>query len=403
MVIDSSLECDMRFTSLVIVVIAMVLAALLPACAPAAPELPKEIVVGCVMATSSVPTWGPNLIKAVELAAGEINSKGGIDGKKLSVQVFDEGPTPASALYAVHKLVEDNKVQVIIGGTTSDAVMAIGPYVESKGVLLVSPSATSASLSQQGWTKWVYTVIPVDSLQGGVVAKLVKDRGIKRTALLVQDSLYGRGLEESTTQYLMGATEIVTSIRYDPLKLSYLSELNSVKDKIPGCVVHAGYFADGAVIYAQAMQSGLDNIPWITVDGVYDMPLEKYLDAAKFMEKTVTGTVPSPDRGSDVYKAFSANYKGKYGFEPTIYCVNSYDGLNMIAAAIKKAGVYSGAAIRDALSGVGQDYAGISGTITFDQNGERTAGMYGIWKVALEGTQYKFAMTGQYVNFLKPR
>jgi branched-chain amino acid transport system substrate-binding protein len=184
--------------------------------------------------------------------------------------------------------------------------------------------------------------------------------------------------------------------------LSYLTELNLIKDKVPGCVVHAGYYADGAVIYAQAMQLGLDNIPWIAVDGTYDMPLDKYLDAAKFMEKVMTGTVPSPDRESGVYRAFASNYKGKYGFDPTIYCDNAYDGLNMIAAAIRKAGTYNGGAIRDALAVTGQNYVGASGTVTFDQNGERVAGNYGVWKVIIEGTQYKFAMTGQYVNFLKP-
>jgi len=331
----------------------------------------------------------------------EINSTGGIDGKKLNLVVQDEGPTAASSLYAVHKLVEDNKVQVIIGGTSSDAVKNVGPYVESKGVLLVSPSATSAELTAQSWTKWVYTVAPMDSLQGGVIARLIKDKGIKRVAILVQDTVYGRGIEESTTQYLTGVAEVVAAVKYDPTKLSYLAELNSIKDKVPGCVVHAGYFADAAVIYAQATQSGLDNIPWIGVDGVYDMPLEKYLDAAKFMEKVMTGTVASPNRESGIFKAFATSYKGKYGFDPTIYCDTAYDGMNMISAALKKAGTYNGGAIRDALNGIGQNYAGVSGSITFDQNGERVAGTYGIWKVAIEGTQYKFVQTGQYVDFLK--
>lgn len=392
----------MRFTSVIVIVVAALLIGLLPACAETPQGLPEEIVIGCAMATTSAPSWGPNLIKAAELAVAEINSKGGIDGKKLSLEIVDEGPTAATSLYAVHKLVEDNKAQVIIGGTSSEAVLSLGSYVESKGILLVSPTATSAALSGQNWTKWVYTIAPVDALQGGVVAKLIKEKNIKRVATLVQDTVYGIGIEESTRKYLTGAAEIVSTVRYDPSKLSYLTDLNLIKDKVPGCVVHAGYYADGAVIYAQAMQSGLDNIPWIAVDGTYDMPLEKYLDAAKFMEKVMIGTVPSPDRESGAYKAFASNYKGKYGFEPTIYCDNTYDGLNMITAAIRKAGTYNGGAVRDALAVIGQNYVGVSGTITFDQNGERVAGNYGIWKVIVDGTQYKFAMTGQYVNFLKP-
>ena len=391
----------MRFAALVFVTAVVLLTGLLPACATGPQELPEQIVIGCVMATSSVPTWGPNRIKAVELAVDEINSKGGIDGRKLLLSVVDEGPTAATALYGVHKLVDEEKVQVIVGGTTSDIVQAIGPYVASKGVLLVSPTATSAKLSEQDWARWVYTVCPLDSLQGGVVAKLIKDGGYKRVALLIQDSLYGRSIEESIRRYLTGAAEIVATARYDPLKLSYLAELNLIKDKTPDCVVLVAYYPDGAVIFEQAEQSGLGNIPWFTTDGTYDLPLDRYLDAAKFMEKTVTGTVPSANRESDIYKAFQSSYKDKYGFEPTLYCDNAYDAVKLIAAAIKKAGVYSGGAIRDALAAIGQGYQGVSGTITFDQSGARVSGTYAIWKVIIEGTQYKFTLTGQYVNFLQ--
>jgi ABC-type branched-subunit amino acid transport system substrate-binding protein len=74
----------------------------------------------------------------------------------------------------------------------------------------------------------------------------------------------------------------------------------------------------------------------------------------------------------------------------------------MIAAALKKANKYNGGAVRDALMAVGNNYAGTSGSITFDQSGERIAGSYGMWKVVMQGTQYEFAMFGPTVSFLKP-
>lgn len=394
-------EFGMRM-SVFAVIMSILLAVVFPACVAAPQELPAEIVIGCNMATSSAPSWGPNLIKAAQMALDQANRLGGIDGKKLSLQVVDEGPSASTSLYAVHKLVEEKGAKVIIGCTSSDAVIATGPYVESKRVLVVSPTATSSFLSGQSWSKWVYRVSPPDSLEGGVVAKLIKDRGIKKVALLVQDSSYGRGIEESVRSYLSGRAEIVVSIRYDPLKLSYLAELNTVKDKIPGCIVHAGYYADGAVIYVQAMQLGLDNIPWFAVDGTYDMPLDKYLEAAKFMEKAVTGTTPVPDRKSAVYKDFVEKYRALFDMEPTIFCDTTYDGLNLIIAAIKKAGVYDGGAIRDALATIGRNYAGASGIITFDENGERVSGNYGIWKVGMKDTEYTFIMTDQTVSFIKP-
>jgi ABC-type branched-subunit amino acid transport system substrate-binding protein len=282
-------------------------------------------------------------------------------------------------------------------------VMNVGPYLESKGVLLLTPSATSSTLSAQGWSKWVYRVCTGDALQGGVVARLIKDKGYKKVAILVQDTVYGRGVEETAREYLKGMADIVISLRYDPAKLSYLSELNSIKEVQPDCILHVGLYSDGAVVYQQALKAGMDNVPWVTVDGSYDMPLDKYLEAAKFMEKAVTGTVPVPDSKSSIYQSFDQGYQKAYELLPTVYCDTTYDGVNLIAAALKKANSYDGNSIREALAVVGLGYPGVSGSITFDQSGERIAGLYGIWKVEMQGTQYVFVITGQSVNFLKPK
>lgn len=393
----------MRPIFLLTTLASLVLAGLLPGCTPSSPPLPAEIPVGCVMPVSSAPGEGPNLIKAAQFAVNEINGKGGIDGKKLSLIIQDEGPTAATALYAVHKLVDEKKVQVIIGCTTSEAVVNVGPFLESKGVLLISPSATSGALSGQDWSAWTVRVCPSDILQGGVAAQLIKDKGYNKVATLVQDTVYGRGLEETAREYLRGMTDVVISLRYDPDKLSYLSELNSIKEQQPECIFHVGHYSDGAVIYEQALKAGMDNIQWITVDGSYGMPLDKYLDAAKFMEKAVTGTAPVPDGNSILYKSFALGYEKAYGFAPTVYCDTTYDGVSLLAAAMKKANSYSGNAIRESLAVVGKGYPGVSGYITFDQSGERIAGLYGVWKVKMQGTQYEYVITGQSVNFLKPK
>lgn len=341
------------------------------------------------------------MIKAAQVAAEQVNSQGGIGGRPLKLIIEDEGPTPASSLYGAHKLIEASKVQVIIGGTTSEAVMSLGPYLESKGVPLVSPSATSSSLSKYGWSRWVFRTPPGDSLQGGVAARIIRDNGYKKVAMLVQDSVYGKGIEETIREFLRGISDIVISQKYDPAKLSYLSELNTIRDKKPDCVFHAGYYDDGAVIYAQALKLGMDVIPWIAVDGVYDMPLDKYADAARFMEKAVTGTVSVPDMRSAAYSAFAERYKALYGFRPTIYCDTAYDGVSLIADAIRQAATYRGDAIRNALAVRGNSYRGVSGTITFNPSGERLAGIYGVWKVTMEGTQYQFKITGQPITFTR--
>ena len=324
-----------------LVILLIVILSIIWACEPAPPPgLPETIPVGCLMATTSAPAWGPNLINAVELAVNEINGAGGINGSKITLVVEDEGPTAATSLLALHKLIDIQKVQVVIGCTTSDAALEDGPYAAGKRVPLVSPSATSNILANKDWSKWVFRVAPDDSLQGGVIAKLIKDRSLKKIAVIQQDTAYGRGVAETTMQFLKGRAEIIAVMKYDPAKLSYMTELNAIKDKQPDCILHIGYYNDGAVVYRQAGELGLGVLPWFASDGVYDMPLEKHIEAAKFMEKAVTGTVPIPDLQSDIYKSFKAKYNSSYKIDPTIYCDSAYDGMKLIAQALKTANTY---------------------------------------------------------------
>ncbi|GFP33661.1 hypothetical protein HKBW3S42_01998, partial [Candidatus Hakubella thermalkaliphila] len=62
--------------------------------------------------------------------------------------------------------------------------------------------------------------------------------------------------------------------------------------------------------------------------------------------------------------------------------------------AIEKAGVYGGAKIREALGEVGKEYAGVSGTITFDEKGDRVSGTYEVWKVDLVEGEYSWERIG---------
>ena len=75
----------MRPIYLFVTLAGLLIAGLLPGCSPASLPLPDEIPVGLVMAASSAPSQGPNLIKTAQLAVNEINEKGGINGKKLLI------------------------------------------------------------------------------------------------------------------------------------------------------------------------------------------------------------------------------------------------------------------------------------------------------------------------------
>jgi len=135
---------------MVIVVLCLLTSAM--ACAPAQPETIK---IGCVLSTSGLlgGPAGQNMMNAARLAVDEINAAGGVLGKQLELVEADDATEADKCLRQVKRMVEKHNVKVIVGGQSSGAAMASGPYVAQKEVLLVSPSATSTELSNQEWTE----------------------------------------------------------------------------------------------------------------------------------------------------------------------------------------------------------------------------------------------------------
>lgn len=261
-------------------------------------------------------------------------------------------------------------------------------------MVFISPSSTAPTVAEQPWAgKACFRTCPNDNFQGKALAKLILDKGFKRVAILVMDNPYGVGIEKVAKEALGGKVDVVADIRYDPKKLDYLTELGLIKDKNPDCVLHVGFHDDGAVVYRQAMEMGLDKLQWVSAEGLYGFDFSLSKDASEFMVKAVMGTALTST--GPRYEEFCAKYQKKWGEEVSVYCDTTYDATWMIAKAIEKAGAYDGVKIAQALHQVGQSYPGASGVITFNEKGDRVSGVYKIWKVEkLAEGKYKFVQVG---------
>ena len=357
------------------------------ACRPPAAE---EIKIGAVMdITGALSGIGSLIRDGAVLAVNEINEAGGIKGTPVKLIVEDGATDATQALEAVKKLVEVNGCKVIVGPMISGAIMATGPYVGERGAVIVSPSATSPTIADQDWRQFVLRTCPSDLLQGAAMSQLVLEKGYKTVAIIVMDNAYGVGIEEVAIQQLTGKVEIVATIRYDPAKLDYLTELQIVKGKDPDAVIHVGYHDDGQIVYKQALEAGLDTAQWVAAEGIYAEATLEMAEAAEFMEKAVIGTRLTPPEGLSAFEEFAAAYEAEFGVAPGVYADTCYDATKLVALAIEKAG-YDGAKIAAALREVGKNYPGTSGTITFNDMGDRTSGDFEVWKVVKEAGKYKY-------------
>jgi ABC-type branched-subunit amino acid transport system substrate-binding protein len=332
---------------------------------------------------------GQDMMKAARLAAKEINTDGGVLGKQIELVEEDDATDAAKCLDRVKKMVDIDGVKVIVGGMTSGAAMASGPYVAGKSVLMVTPSATSPTLSEQTWKEWVFRTTPHDAFQGRVLADVVLEKGFTRLATMVQDNPYGVGLEKALVDALKAKGwqgKQVVSIHFDPAKKDYRTELDTIKGNSPDVVLAVTYAEDGIIVFKQALEMGLDKIAWLGCDGNYGDGMFAEPKSAEFMQKAIIAGTRAAGPSGATYNKFAAAYKADTAKDPSVYCDTVYDAVKMIATAIGKAGTYDGAAVKRELLKLGKNYDGASGTITFDEKGDRVSGTFEIWKVVKDAS-----------------
>lgn len=353
---------------------------------------PPAVNLGAVMdITGALSGIGTSLVNSIQLAVDQANAAGGINGAHINLVVEDGKTDPAAGFEAVKKLATVNSCKVIIGPMISGAVLSSGQWASDNKVLLISPSATSPEIAQQAWRPYFIRTAPSDAQQGAAMAKIITDAGYKKVAFMVQNNQYGVGIANAVTAALAGKATIVSTIKYDPAKLDYLSELQQIKAAAPDVIVHAGYEDDAIVVFHQAAQLGLGSpIHWITSEGVKAAKTIADAQAAAFMAQNVVGTNPVSTPNNPLYTAFAAAYKAKYGVDAGTYNDTVYDATNLAIAAMKTAGTTDASKIGPAVLALGKNYAGVSGTITFDQYGDRTTATFEEWNVVQSGSTYTF-------------
>ena len=351
----------------------------------------ETIKVGCVLSMSgALGAMGTKMADAVKMAVDEINAQGGINGKEIELFVEDDATDAAQCLNAVKKLHSVDGVKLMIAGMTSGASEAIGPYLAENKILAISPSATSPALTGKPWRDYFFRTAPSDAFQGRAMAELAVNENLSKIVIFAMDNPYGIGLGEAAQQALKEkGIEVLDFVKYDPAKLDYLTELTHIKSLNPDCVIHVGYNDDGRIVYKQALDLGLDNITWIGCDGLYGTGMLETEQSKEFMLKAVIGTRPAAPEGVKEYEEFKAAFKEKYGTEPEVFCDTVYDAMKMLALAIEKAGSTDADAVSAALKEI-KDYQGASGTISFDEGGDRVSAAYEVWDVVEEGGEVKF-------------
>lgn len=309
---------------------------------------------------------GTDVVHGAELAAKDINAKGGVLGRKLKIVSQDDACTAQTAAQAAQKLVAQ-KVVAVTGGYCSTAALPEVQAFHRAGVSYVMAGSTNPQLTEQGFAE-AFRTIGRDDEQGPFVAKFVTGfLHAKRIAIGNDNTTYSKGLADSTAAALKKAgAQVVFDNALTPGQSDYSSFLTKVGQSKPDLFYYSGYYAEFGLLIKQAKRLGL-SFPLMGGDANNDTTLIK--TAGKAAEGVYVDTAPLAQFLSSA-KGYVAEYQKTYKSGPGPYSTYAYDGVGVIAAAIKKAKSSDPKKITSALHSLGS-YKGISGTFSFDKKGDR--------------------------------
>ncbi|MDF3069949.1 MAG: Branched-chain amino acid transporter, amino acid-binding protein [Polyangiaceae bacterium] len=324
-----------------------------------------DIVIGHYASmTGNTAHFGQDTDKAARLAAEQINEAGGVLGRKLKVVTLDTRGDGADAANAVTRLIDVEKSTAILGEVASSLSLQGGPIAQRRKIPMVSPSSTNPKVTQIG--DYVFRVCYIDPFQGKVMAHFARNTLKLDKVAILKDvkNDYSKGLAEAFQKaFLALGGTIAVEQSYSAGDTDFSAQVTAIKGSAAQAIWVPGYYSEVASIARTAQRLGL-KVPLLGGDG-WDAP-ELFGIAGDSLNGSYFSNHFAPDQASPKAQKFVADFTAKYGQPPTGLGALGYDGVLVIADALKRANSAEPAKLRDALAAT-KGLEAVTGTLTMDK------------------------------------
>ena len=324
----------------------------------------QELKIGVVTTlTGEKALTGQYSRNGIMLALDEINGKGGVNGKKISVMIEDDGGNDAGAVNAFNKVVSLG-ANVVIGPIYSTMNLAMSPSIKKAEIPTLVIGSSNDIAKQKN--PWMFQTRTADAVSAAAMANFAaKKLGLKKIAILHDTDNFASGAAAV-------ATKTLEELKVPPILVE--SYNTGDKDLTPQLAKIRASGTDGILAWSQLVEAGLIMKQIQSMDikvpvvGSNSYVTKIALDLAKDNAEGVYSVAdyvysnPAPRT-----QEFAKNYKAKYKLESEFNSAMNYDAVYVIADAFKRAGTNDKKAMRDALASV-KELVGVSTTYTFDAN-----------------------------------
>ena len=329
--------------------------------------------IGSVAPTSGgIAHLGKDNENGARMAIDELNAKGTmIGGKKVKFELVaeDDAGDPKQGTAVAQKLA-DSKVNGVIGHLNSGTSIPASKIYSDAGIPQISPSATNPKFTRQGF-KTTFRVVADDVHLGGTLGRYaVKELKGKSIAVIDDRTAYGQGVAEEFTKAVKASGGAIAATQFTTDKATdFTAILTAIKAVKPDVIFFGGMDAVAGPMIRQMKQLGITS-KFMGGDGICSGELPKLAAGAMADGQVVCaeagGVEGTQKAGMD---EFYKKYKAKFGIDVQVYSPYVYDALNVMVAAMVKAGSADPKVYLPVLAKT-EGYKGVTGTISFDEKGD---------------------------------
>lgn len=322
--------------------------------------------------------YGEGMKRAVEMAIEEANASDEAiaAGYTFEISAQDDQADPKQAVNVANLLDGDQGVVALVGHFNSGCSIPASAVYDRAGLAMVSVSS-NPQLTAQGFDI-VNRIVAKDDAQGTFAADLVYDTlGYKSVAVIDDSTPYGTGLAtEFVKRFEEKGGEVVVQEKIQSKEVDFKAVVTRVKVARVEALYYGGAHTEGALLAKQAKEAGL-KIPVIGGDMLFS-PEYVNIARAENAEGDICTSLGLPLDQQPKGTEFKSAYNEKYDKDPEAYDSYAYDSAWIIIKAVLQAGP-DRAAVASAIRGL--TYDGVTGTTSFDENGDTKNQVISAYKV----------------------
>ena len=308
---------------------------------------------------------GESALNGAKLAVNQANANGGINGKQIELVIYDDQASPKEAVPIANRLIEKDGVKVAVSGSYSGSTRAAAGVFQAAGIPYISAYAIHPGITRAG--KYIFRTSFMGEVQGAAGALLIgQTMQIKRVVVITLKNDFGKSLAAGfKAEAANFGIEIINEYEYSIRDRQFGPIVAKVRADKPDAIYASGYFFTAGPLVNQ-LRSGGVTVPIIGQEGYDSEQFIKIAGAAS--EGVIITTSLDRDSNSPETRSFITEYEKLTGNKVDMVAASGHTALNVVIAALRKAGTSNPKAIRNAIAQT--QLTAATGHISFNALGE---------------------------------